>query len=110
MTAKYTNPRFNPVDHGFKFINSFENAIYFGPFGWAIRTGGRRGGMAYSSLDYFYTNKTIPSTTETLPDGDYIGDYILKRQFDSFGRALYPECCRSSIATNLLDHRKLQLV
>ncbi len=84
MTTKYTNPQFIPSENGFKFSNTFDNALYFGPFDWSIRTSGRCGGMSYSALDYFHSHKSIPEITETPPDGDYIGDYILQRQFHTF--------------------------
>lgn len=96
----YTNPRFEPAEHGFHFNNTFENtelikevaadlglpfSIPDFSFGNPIRTGGRCGGMTYAVLDYFLSSQfDIPKVSETPPDGDVLADYILERQYDSF--------------------------
>lgn len=85
MSTTYTDPRFRINEDGFGFKNTFENAIYFGPFGWSIRTGGRCGGMSYAALDFFYSTEfDRPDTNKTPPDGDVLADYILKRQLHTF--------------------------
>lgn len=69
---------FSPAKHGFKFANTFSNHRFIGPL--HIETGGRCGGMVYTTLDHFYTGKPIPAQT-TLPDeGSALSTYISARQ------------------------------
>jgi len=85
MITTYTNKKFEPKVNGFHFVNNFENALYSGIFGWSIRTSGRCGGMSYAALDYFLSKKNeVPDTKEMPADGDVLGDYILKRQLNTF--------------------------
>lgn len=44
------------------------------------------GGMVFSALDYYYSNKSIPEIKSlNINDKDQIFRYIVKRLFDSFG-------------------------
>lgn len=118
QTTNYIRTNFNPVEHGFHFGNGFLNTIIDMriPKGtpdiilnWIKKQGaeivtksdkkdylqvhakGRCGGMAFASLDYFYSNKIIPRcskselTEEGVPYDDHpLAKYIHKRLFDSF--------------------------
>lgn len=75
----YTNPRFDPVVHGFRFDNNFRN-IFYNWWG-NIGTGGRCGGMSYSAKDYFkYSAYGVPTVDELPADGDVYGEWIFYRQ------------------------------
>ncbi|MBC7776694.1 MAG: hypothetical protein H7246_14770 [Phycisphaerae bacterium] len=71
-TVRMTN--FNPVLHGFKFRNDFISN--FAGFDFS----GLCGGMAYSALDYFNNNITIPSLTTPPANGTVLRQYIYNRQ------------------------------
>src|SRR5207302_1309818 len=83
---------FSPQKHGFHFDNDFDNAIVTFPNGQQFPTGGRCGGMAYASLDYYFAGLPIPTHrmgdfpggTRVPPDGTRLADYISARLFDSF--------------------------
>jgi hypothetical protein len=78
---------FDPVKHGFHFDNSFVNHVLFD----LITTNGLCGGMADSSLDYFYAGIPIPTHTKTdfgagnttPPEGSRLRDYIFGRMMDT---------------------------
>lgn len=69
---------FNPEIHGFKFENSFKNALPFD-----IRTGGLCGGMVYSALDYYYKRMKIPEQDYRPADKTTLQSYIYSRQLNS---------------------------
>jgi hypothetical protein len=85
---------FSPVTNGFNFPNTFVNTnLYFAGIG-PYETSGRCGGMAYASLDYYYSGKSTPklSTLEfqggiVPPDGHPLADYIYRRLLDSFRKS-----------------------
>jgi len=70
--------------HGFKFDNNFVNHVVSVP---ALRidltTGGRCGGMAFASLDYWYNRLAVPDADDLPKDGSLVGDYIYWRLIDS---------------------------
>jgi hypothetical protein len=76
--------RFDPVKHGFRFKNDFENVLFLKPDGtpW-ITTSGRCGGMAFAALDYFFAGLAIPNNPVLPRDGTLLADYISKRLTDS---------------------------
>ena len=67
---------FTPMKHGFHFGNHFVDVMLKTPFG-KIQTRGRCGGMAYASLDFYYSNTPIP------PQGSALSDYIYRRSVNS---------------------------
>jgi hypothetical protein len=67
---------FTPQKHGFQFGNHFVDTILKTPFG-NIQTRGRCGGMAFASLDFYYSGIPVPS------QGIALGDYIYRRSVDS---------------------------
>ena len=82
---------FTPSQHGFHFANSFVNHVATLPDGRKIETGGRCGGMAYASLDYYFAKLPAPPYTSAdfpdtgvPPDGNWLADYIYRRLMDSF--------------------------
>jgi hypothetical protein len=56
-TAKMT--KFDPKKHGFEFVNDFQTELIVRD----VRFGGLCGGMAYSSLDYFFGGVEAPNMT-----------------------------------------------
>ncbi|MEX0359416.1 MAG: hypothetical protein AB3N10_00380, partial [Allomuricauda sp.] len=79
QTKKMT--RFNPVQHGFKFNNSFKN-IFIDAIDW--RTGGLCGGMSYASLDYYHArNISTPKTALRPTEGSPLQKYLYDRQVTS---------------------------
>ncbi len=95
---------FLPSLHGFHFPNAFVNVLVNTPFG-AITTGGRCGGMAYASLDYFFHQAPVPncidqsptvpgvndfsSSNGVPPDGTILADFILLRLMTTFAQYGY---------------------
>jgi len=69
---------FTALEHGFNFVNSFENNRFYGPI--HVGFGGRCGGMAYASLDYYYNRMPIPSQTDLPTEGSVLSTYISGRQ------------------------------
>lgn len=72
--------RFNPAEHGFKFINRFKN-IFISELNWT--TGGLCGGMVYSALDYFHAGISIPQQNFMPAEGTTLQSYIYNRQVKS---------------------------
>lgn len=80
IIMKRTN--FDPQKHAFRFENHFKNeAKFFGLKSLKMETDGRCGGMAFASLDYYFSNKPIPKTTDP---NSVLRKYLLKRQLESF--------------------------
>jgi hypothetical protein len=111
---------FVPSKHGFHFCNAFTNNVISSATANALlqslglpalfppgmssnlwTTGGRCGGMAWLSLDYYFASENVPtaissyssfhrtfddfaSTGEVPPDGTPLADWIYKRLFDTF--------------------------
>lgn len=76
---------FNPVKNGFQFANVFDNVIKIPGIGNVAFAAGRCGGMAFSSLDYYFAGAAIPDTGTTPPtDNSSLGQFILQRQIASF--------------------------
>lgn len=80
---------FTPFKHGFHFGNNFVNKIISTSFG-KIESRGRCGGMAYASLDYFFSGIPVPShESKDFPNGNYppdgslLSDYIYERTINS---------------------------
>lgn len=80
---------FVPLKHGFHFGNNFVNKIINTSFG-KIESRGRCGGMAYASLDYFFSGIPVPSHESKdfpngmyPPDGSLLSDYIYERTINS---------------------------
>ncbi|NHZ88518.1 hypothetical protein F2P45_05695 [Massilia sp. CCM 8733] len=75
---------FHPVQHGFKFVNSFVNHVVKIPeLGIDITTYGRCGGMAFAALDFWYNTLPIPGDTALPADGTPLGDFIYDRLIHS---------------------------
>jgi hypothetical protein len=64
---------FNPVAHGFRFINTFNGEDF-------IRWGGLCGGMVYTVLDYFNRRIPIPRQSWTPANATPLQSYIYQRQ------------------------------
>lgn len=80
IIMKRTN--YDPQKHAFRFENQFKNeAKLFGLKSLKMETDGRCGGMAFASLDYYFSNKPVPKTTN--PNSS-LREYLLKRQIESF--------------------------
>lgn len=80
---------FIPLKHGFHFGNNFINKIISTSFG-KIESRGRCGGMAYASLDYFFSGIAVPSHEDKdFPNGKFptygslLSDYIYERTINS---------------------------
>jgi uncharacterized protein YjbI with pentapeptide repeats len=73
-----THTNFNVQQDGFHFVNSFDNYRFFGPI--EVNIGGRCGGMAYSSLDYYNSHMPIPPQSELPTEGSALSTYISGRQ------------------------------
>ncbi len=71
--------RFNPVQHGFHFANTFPN-IQFWAGGTEISMAGRCAGMSWAAMDYFINNVPIPLLTELPSEGSTLSTYIAIRQ------------------------------
>jgi hypothetical protein len=71
---------FNPIQHGFKFGNTFANKVIVIPqVGINFTTLGRCGGMAFAALDYWYNRLPIPQDSSLPVDGTPLSTYISKR-------------------------------
>jgi hypothetical protein len=95
---------FLPSLHGFHFPNNFVNNLVSTPVG-SITTGGRCGGMAYASLDYFFHQTPVPNCIANSPavasvndfpasggvppDGTVLADFILLRLMTTFAQYGY---------------------
>jgi hypothetical protein len=104
---------FLPSLHGFHFPNQFVNVMANTPFG-PITTGGRCGGMAYASLDYFFHHTPVPNCVDNAilgvhdfsasngvpPDGTVLADFILLRLMTTFAQYGYT----SLMWTSASDH------
>ena len=84
---KRTN--FEPAKHAFRFENTFENqvkvlglsSIPFIGSAFEMETNGLCGGMAFSALDYYHSNRPTPDVSSP---NSKLREYLLKRQLDSF--------------------------
>lgn len=80
---------FKPQKHAFKFGNRFRNEVrVFGSDKIPIigkylkmETNGLCGGMAFSALDYYYSDRPTPTVVSA---NSQLRKYLLKRQLDSF--------------------------
>jgi hypothetical protein len=82
---------FTPAQHGYHFANYFVNVIADVPGVGKLQTGGRCGGMAFSALDHFFFNLSLPAFTGAdfapalvPPDEHPLAKFIYQRQLDSF--------------------------
>jgi hypothetical protein len=74
---------FNPLEHGFKFRNTFRNAPFQAtPILGDITTAGLCGGMAYAALDYI-SGISIPQINYRPASGTLLQRYIYDRQIHS---------------------------
>lgn len=71
---------FDPREHGFAFVNDFQND-FIREFD--VRTGGLCGGMVYTALDYFHADMPITSQTYRPAVNTRLHDYIYDRQVHS---------------------------
>ncbi len=71
---------FDPKTDGYNFANTFRNDMIRE---FDIRTGGLCGGMVYSALDHFMTNKTMPVQDFRPAVQTKLHDYIYDRQVHS---------------------------
>ncbi len=91
---------FLPSLHGFHFRNDFPNIFLNTPFA-SLTGGGRCGGMAYASLDYFSHQTPVPNCISNSPlsafqdfsasggvppDGTILADFILIRLMATFAQ------------------------
>jgi hypothetical protein len=75
---------FNPIQHGFKFPNSFVNNVITVPsLGIDVDTRGRCGGMAFASLDYWHHQLAVPEEPSLPTDGTLVGTYLYDRLMES---------------------------
>lgn len=72
---------FEPVQHGFKFANTFDNSRFIAGVRWAF--GGRCAGMIYAALDYYFNRISIPAANQLPPEGSILSTYISARQEQS---------------------------
>ncbi len=89
ITGVVMKTDFSPLKNGFHFGNNFVNKIIQTSFG-KIESRGRCGGMAFASLDYYFSNISVPSHEpkdfpggDVPPDGSILGDYIYERALHS---------------------------
>ena len=76
---------FTPAEHGFAFSNSFTNHVLRIPaLGIDVTTGGRCGGMAAASMDYWYAGLGMPDNRSLPQDGTLLADYVYDRLMDTF--------------------------
>lgn len=82
---------FTPAQNGYHFANYFVNVIADVPGVGKLQTGGRCGGMAFSALDHYFFNLSLPAFTSAdfapelvPPDTHPLSQYIYRRQLDSF--------------------------
>lgn len=74
--------RFDPAQHGFKFVNNFTVQTQLAGFN-GPNFGGLCGGMVYSALDYFHAGMTIPQQNHMPAEGMPLQSYIWNRQQNS---------------------------
>jgi hypothetical protein len=98
---------FSPAQNGFHFANYFVNVIADVPGVGKLQTGGRCGGMAFSALDHFFFNLTLPAFTSedfapelVPPDRHPLSQYIYNRQLDSFFTLTAPKFVVWSLASD----------
>lgn len=72
---------FKPGQHGFNFVNTFNNDAIKEV---DLRTGGLCGGMVYSALDYYLKRMKIPRQDYRPANRTTLQSYIYNRQMDSF--------------------------
>ena len=72
---------FNPVVHGFRFVNDFKNSFIGPPI--SMQTSGLCGGMSYAVLDYYFATKAIPTQTFRPANNTTIQQYLYARQVTS---------------------------
>lgn len=96
---------FNPAQNGYHFANYFVNVIADVPGVGKLQTGGRCGGMAFSALDHFFFNLSLPAFTpadfapaQVPPDTHPLSKYIYDRQLDSFFTLTAPKFVVWSLA------------
>ncbi len=75
---------FSPLQHGFKFANTFVNDLADLPGFGKVETAGRCGGMSYTALDFFLNDIPVPAADRLPADGIPLADYIFRRQTESF--------------------------
>jgi hypothetical protein len=75
---------FSPIQHGFKFANTFVNHLANLPGFGKVETAGRCGGMSYTALDYYANHIPVPAAGSLPADGVPLADYIFRRQEESF--------------------------
>jgi hypothetical protein len=90
MDVTIISTDFDPLAHGFKFLNRFEFADLFKlPLGapWIHTVGevvyGLCGGMAYAALDYFYARQLVDAETDAEEVPLRLFRYLWQRQRDS---------------------------
>ena len=67
--------RFNSRVHGFHVVNSFTSDLSGG-----AKSDGLRGGMMYSTIDYFLAGEAVPSHDYRQAIGTPLQTYLLDRQ------------------------------
>ncbi len=72
--------RFDPAQHGFRFVNNFANNMI--PE-FDIRTDGLCGGMVFAALDYFNASMPIPTQDYAPGEGSALRQYLYHRQTNS---------------------------
>lgn len=73
---------FNPVQHGFKFANTFVTSVDFAGIN-GLRLGGLCGGMVYSALDYYNKKMAVPAQDYLPANNTPLQSYIFNRQMNS---------------------------
>ena len=77
-TPKFTS--FDPVKHGFKFVNDFQNNVISEV---DLRTSGLCGGMVYAAMDYYRAGKQIPDQDYRPAEHTVLRRYIYDREVNS---------------------------
>ena len=70
---------FDPVDHGWRFVNSFRT----GPLAYGLC-----GGMVYGALDYWRADIAIPLDRTPPRTGSRLWRYLVRRQLDAMPLAM----------------------
>jgi hypothetical protein len=108
---------FTPLVHGFGFQNSFPgipflirknsiiNELVHRLF-FRKNSYGLCGGICFTALDYFYSEKEIPYIESPPEAGDFIHSYIFKRQNDTYGS--FGRFISKFIFWSLISDTKLQ--
>ena len=78
-TAKLSG--FNPLVHGFQFVNTFKNSFIGPPV--SMTTNGLCGGMSYAVLDYFNASRQVPTQGYRPANNTQIQQYLYLRQVAS---------------------------